>query len=97
MIIVIPLLLALAVSTLAANVHRRPPRAEHAIRQENNPDPAVGGSPDGGWQSMPQVTDATAYPNWTLNDSGAMLVGPLPLPRIVYFLTYRSLSIKQLG
>ncbi|KAJ4465588.1 hypothetical protein C8R41DRAFT_898491 [Lentinula lateritia] len=73
MIIVKPLLLALAVSTLAANVYRRPPRAEHAIRQENNPDPAVGGSPDGGWQSMPQVTDATAYPNWTLNDSGAML------------------------
>ncbi|KAJ3888571.1 hypothetical protein GG344DRAFT_53366 [Lentinula edodes] len=73
MIIVIPLLLALAVSTLAANVHRRPPRAEHAVRQEDNPDPTVGGSPDGGWQSMPQVTDATAYPNWTLNDSGAML------------------------
>ncbi|KAJ3809587.1 hypothetical protein F5876DRAFT_43583 [Lentinula aff. lateritia] len=73
MIIVIPLLLALAVSTLAANVHRRPPRAEHVLRQENNPDPIVGGSPNGGWQSMPQVKDATAYPNWTLNDSGAML------------------------
>ena len=39
-----------------------------------NPDPTVGGSPDSGWQSMPQVVGGTAYPDWQLDSSGAKLV-----------------------
>ncbi|KAJ3734611.1 hypothetical protein DFJ43DRAFT_1152276 [Lentinula guzmanii] len=71
----ISLLPALVAPIFAANIQRHPPSliAGHVLRQENNPDPTVGGSPDGGWQSMPQVTDATAYPNWMLDNSGAML------------------------
>ncbi|KIK64608.1 hypothetical protein GYMLUDRAFT_240582 [Collybiopsis luxurians FD-317 M1] len=46
----------------------------HIRRQwTENPDPTVGGSVDGGWQSMPQVTDGTAYPDWQLDNGRAKL------------------------
>ncbi|KAJ3964325.1 hypothetical protein EV361DRAFT_874093 [Lentinula raphanica] len=79
---IVPLLAALqvAVPSLAATLPRNSPSSSFSSeatsllpRQESNPDPAVGGSPDDGWQSMPEVTDATAFPNWILDDSGAML------------------------
>ncbi|KAJ3751745.1 hypothetical protein EV360DRAFT_89420 [Lentinula raphanica] len=72
--------LQVAVPILAATLPRNSPPSSFSSqatpllpRQESNPDPAVGGSPDDGWQSMPEVADATAYPNWILDDSGAML------------------------
>ncbi|KAK0193156.1 hypothetical protein F5146DRAFT_979762 [Armillaria mellea] len=48
----------------AANVRHR--------RQQVNQNPTVGGDPDNGWQEFPQVSDATAYPGWVVNqDVGA--------------------------
>lgn len=43
-------------------------------RQQVNQNPTVGGDPDDGWQEFPQVSDATAYPGWVVNqDVGAKL------------------------
>ncbi|KAK0237429.1 hypothetical protein EDD85DRAFT_543420 [Armillaria nabsnona] len=50
----------------SANVRHR--------RQQVNQNPTVGGDPDNGWQEFPQVSDATAYPGWVVNqDVGAKL------------------------
>ncbi|KAF8883662.1 hypothetical protein CPB85DRAFT_1233192 [Mucidula mucida] len=38
-----------------------------AGRATSNPDPTVAGSTDGGWQEFPNITDATAYPDWVVN------------------------------
>ncbi|KAK0447033.1 uncharacterized protein EV420DRAFT_887162 [Desarmillaria tabescens] len=35
--------------------------------QQHNAEPTVKGSTDGGWQSFPDVGDATAYPEWVVN------------------------------
>ncbi|KAK0203306.1 hypothetical protein DFS33DRAFT_1260387 [Desarmillaria ectypa] len=43
-------------------------------RQQVNQNPTVGGDPDNGWKTFPQVSDATAYPRWVVNqDNGAKL------------------------
>ncbi|KAJ6457162.1 hypothetical protein C8R47DRAFT_172841 [Mycena vitilis] len=69
--------LSLAVSTLvtAAPQAAGNPRATELLpRQQSNPNPTVGGSVDGGWESMPDVIDATSYPEWVLDAStGAKL------------------------
>ncbi|KAK0472247.1 hypothetical protein IW261DRAFT_1405243 [Armillaria novae-zelandiae] len=50
----------------AASVHHR--------RQQVNQNPTVGGDPNNGWQEFPQVSDATAYPDWVVNQQvGAKL------------------------
>ncbi|KAF9027741.1 hypothetical protein BDZ89DRAFT_1039356 [Hymenopellis radicata] len=46
------------------------------MRQQYNDNPAVGGSPDTGWESMPDVQDATAYRDWVV-DATAGAVMPL--------------------
>ena len=44
----------------------------HYTRQENE-NPAVGGSPDTGWEWMPDVQDASKYPSWIVtSDDGAV-------------------------
>lgn len=44
-------------------------------RQQVNENPTVGGDPYNGWQTLPQVTDATLYPDWTINQrSGVKIV-----------------------
>lgn len=43
-------------------------------RQQVNQNPTVGGDPNNGWQEFPQVSDATAYPGWVVDqDVGAKL------------------------
>ncbi|PBK59281.1 hypothetical protein ARMSODRAFT_899499 [Armillaria solidipes] len=45
-----------------------------ALAQQHNPEPVVQGSTDDGWQSFPDVEDATAYPEWVVDeDVGAYL------------------------
>ncbi|KAK0196327.1 hypothetical protein F5146DRAFT_323170 [Armillaria mellea] len=45
-----------------------------SLAQQHNPEPVVQGSTDDGWQSFPDVEDATAYPQWIVNeDIGAYL------------------------
>ena len=59
-------------------------------RQQVNQNPTVGGDPDDGWQEFPQVSDATAYPGWVVNqDVGAKLV------RLTLLLTIDSESNIQ--
>ncbi|KAK0209262.1 hypothetical protein DFS33DRAFT_520634 [Desarmillaria ectypa] len=36
--------------------------------QQHNTEPTVDGSVDHGWQSFPDVIDATAYPDWVVDD-----------------------------
>ncbi|KAK0221242.1 hypothetical protein EDD85DRAFT_960409 [Armillaria nabsnona] len=44
------------------------------LGQQHNAEPVVQGSTDDGWQSFPDVEDATAYPQWTVDeDIGAYL------------------------
>ncbi|KAK0209461.1 hypothetical protein IW262DRAFT_1416835 [Armillaria fumosa] len=44
------------------------------LAQQQNPEPIVQGSTDDGWQSFPDVKDATAYPQWMVDDDiGAYL------------------------
>ncbi|KAK0201354.1 hypothetical protein DFS33DRAFT_1346524 [Desarmillaria ectypa] len=44
------------------------------LAQQSNENPAVGGSPNGGWQRFPDVVDATGYPKWVVHkDLGAYL------------------------
>ncbi|KAG7451802.1 uncharacterized protein BT62DRAFT_959698 [Guyanagaster necrorhizus] len=38
------------------------------LAQQHNAEPTVDGSCDDGWQSFPNVTDATAYPNWIIDE-----------------------------
>lgn len=48
-------------------------------RGANNPDPTVGVSADGGWESMPDIPDAATYPEWVVDASlGAKLVRRRP-------------------
>ncbi|SJK99149.1 uncharacterized protein ARMOST_02436 [Armillaria ostoyae] len=62
----------------------------HYRRQQVNQNPTVGGDPDDGWQEFPQVSDATAYPGWVVNqDVGAKLV------RLTLLLTIDSESNIQ--
>ncbi|KAK0196324.1 hypothetical protein F5146DRAFT_323046, partial [Armillaria mellea] len=45
-----------------------------SLAQQQNAEPVVQGSTDDGWQSFPDVEDATAYPQWMVNeDIGAYL------------------------
>ncbi|KAF5362833.1 hypothetical protein D9757_013840 [Collybiopsis confluens] len=70
-------LLFLAVPSLAAYAQaRRPSPTEGHVRRQQwaeNPDPAVGGGSDTGWTEMPQITQAAAYPEWTLDNNGAKI------------------------
>ncbi len=51
------------------------PRHHLQMRQQYNPNPAVGGSPETGWESMPDVQDATAYRDWVVDaEAGAVMV-----------------------
>ncbi|KAK0474605.1 hypothetical protein IW261DRAFT_1649491, partial [Armillaria novae-zelandiae] len=44
------------------------------IAQQHNPEPIVNGTADDGWQWFPDVIDATAYPNWVVDeDAGGYL------------------------
>ncbi len=49
------------------------------LAQQHNAEPVVQGSTDDGWQSFPDVEDATAYPQWMVDeDIGAYLVSSFP-------------------
>ncbi len=43
------------------------------VLSQGNPNPVVGGDPDDGWHTLPEVIDATAYPDWDVG--GGSLVG----------------------
>ncbi|PBK98975.1 hypothetical protein ARMGADRAFT_984277 [Armillaria gallica] len=43
-------------------------------RQQVNENPTVGGDPYNGWQTLPQVTDATLYPDWTINQRSGVKI-----------------------
>ncbi|KAJ6457163.1 hypothetical protein C8R47DRAFT_172935 [Mycena vitilis] len=71
------LFLCLALSTFvtaAPQVVGGLPATRLLSRQQNNTNPSAGGSDDGGWANMPDVVDATSYPEWVLDASaGAKL------------------------
>ena len=56
-------------------------------RGPNNPDPVAAGSSGEGWQSFPDIPDATTFPEWVINaDLGASIVCS-PLLRAFAYLT----------
>lgn len=45
-----------------------------AIAQQHNPEPIVNGTANDGWQWFPDIIDATAHPNWVVDeDAGGYL------------------------
>ncbi|KAK0452201.1 uncharacterized protein EV420DRAFT_1645842 [Desarmillaria tabescens] len=44
-----------------------------ALAQRQNSDPEVHGSGENGWKCLPNIVDATMYPEWVDNDKGAYL------------------------
>ncbi len=59
-----------------------------AIAQQHNPEPIVNGTANDGWQWFPDIIDATAHPNWVVDeDAGGYLVR--------FFLALASLSANK--